>query len=460
MDKQSSILSAQELHLLASHSDQTQHNTFRVYSYQHPITIKHAELHLADSIEALLLMLRGCPLGIAVILPSDIESQPKPLLDELITLFKQRADIRVFWLGELPSMQTNLPVFVHCHDACCLHDKISQWMDFIAQLFSTWIREYRVAFVTENNVAKRQHQADFVAMGLTNIHYFNAKTAITDIAHQQLLIIDLEVPSLHLIDILKELQSAEWFPIIIIYGRLPANVCNAAYTFIENSGFPILASLTEIPDKSQWKTLFSSLFDKVYRKNWVNEEAPKTDANAHKVYDLATQSVTSYFCLHGMCKKQINSLAKTKNIRHIIHLDSIKDWFPDGGKRDLRLKIASQLGCDPYSLDICIESPENIARTSSFFSGLLMVRLENTKVYWRVENENNLLPDILKNYPISDVILCNSLSQQLLSEPSQSLLDFIEQAQIEQVNVIVTLQPSNYTREALALYGIESVLGQ
>lgn len=462
MEQQSSILSEQELLLLASNSKQNQHNNFRVYSYQLQVEIAHCRLQVADSIEQLILMLRTSPIGIAVILPSHIESalESTQLFDELITIFSQRADIRVFWLGEIPSMQSNLSIFVHCHDVCCLHDKIAQWKGLLGQLFSGWRRKYSIAFITENETAKKQHQADFNEIGLQNVSYFNAKTSLTDIGHQQLLIIDLEVPSLHLIDILKQLHNAEWFPITFIYGRLPANVCNAAYTFIENSGFPILASLADIPDKAQWETLFSALFDKVYRKSWIGEESPKADAEAYKVYDLATQSVTSYFCLHGMCKKQMTDLSKVKEMRHIVHLDSIKNWFPDGGKRDLRLKIAAEVGCDPSSLDVCIESPEKILRTSSFFSGLLMVRLEKTKVYWRVEKEKNLFVNILKTYPISDVILCDSLSRQLITEPSQVLLEFIEQARLEQVNVIATLQPSIHTRESLALYGIESVLGQ
>lgn len=464
MEKQSSILSEQELLLLASNSEQANKNKFRVYSYQQAVDIAHCELHLADSIEQLILMLRVSPLGIAVILPSYIESEllpaSKQLFEELIALLAHRADIRVFWLGEIPSMDNNLSIFVHCHDVCCLDTKIGQWRDFLVQLFSGWLSNYSIAFITENEAAKKQHQVDLSAIGLKNISYFDATTSLTDIGQQQLLIIDLEVPFLHLIDILKKLHNDEWFPIIVIYGRLPANVCNAAYTFIENSGFPILASLGDIPDKAQWETLFSSLFDKVYRKNWAGEEAPKADADAHKIYDLATQSVSSYFYLHGMCKKQLNSLSSAEEMRHIIHLDSIKDWFPDGAKRDLRLKIATEIGCAPYKLDVCIESPEKISRTSSYFSGLLMVRLEQTKVYWRVEKENNLLINILKTYPISDVILCDSLSHQLITEPSQILLDFIEQARLEQVNVIATLQPSTHTRESLALYGIESVLGQ
>jgi hypothetical protein len=161
-----------------------------------------------------------------------------------------------------------------------------------------------------------------------------------------------------------------------------------------------------------------------------------------------------------MTKQQIAALPKKNKIRHIIHEKSLNDWFPDGIKREMNFQLAKDLHCKPYDLDICIEYPESILRTSAFFSGLVMARLAKTKVYWWITNENHLLADILKTYPISDVILSDALSDQLVTEPTEALLEFIEQAQLQEVNIIASLAPSNRSRDMLALYGIESVLSQ
>jgi len=459
MEQQSSILSEQELHLLASHTTPQQQNSFRVYSYQHSIPLVGSTLHLAYSLEQLIIMLRASPRGIALILPSCIlSSEPEQRFTELLTLLSHRADIGVFWLGPLPNIPTNRATFIHCIDDVQLQQKIAHWKRYLEHLFSDWLTEYGVAFVSEDQCQKVQHQAHFSALGLNEIHYFNAQEALTASIKHPLLIIDLETPDLHLISILKQLSNAEYFPIVLIYGRLPENVCHATYTFIENSGFTMLGSLNEIPDRAQWQTLLSALFCKVYLQHWVSEE--RTKVNAYKLYELETQSVLGYFCVPGISKQQIQALSKTENIRHIIHAESLNDWFPEGVKREMRLQLANELDCDPYHLDVCIESPEKIQRTSAFFAGLVMARLAKTKVYWRIEDANSLFTDVLKAFPISDVILSEALSHQLLTEPSEILQIFIKQAQLAEVNIIASLPPSNHTREALAWYGIELVLSQ
>ncbi|WP_022940052.1 hypothetical protein [Psychromonas hadalis] len=454
--QQSSILTEQELQLLASDSTSKVSNAFTLYSYQYQVELPHCQLRLSYTLEQLILMLSASPRGVAVILPNSIESEPT--LDKLINLLNQRSDIRVFWLGQLPSMETNLTVFIHCRDETDLKNNITYWQNYRTRTFNHWLKQYRVAFIIENEQKKKQHHTDFINIGLGNIDYFTAQSALTDIKNKQLLIIDINTIELPLIDILKRLANDDQFPIVIIYGQLPANVCRATYTLIENNGFPIFASLTSVPDKAYWRKIFSSLFSKVYLKHWVNEETIKT--GAYKLFNLQTDSVISYFCLYGMTKKQIAALIKVPNMRHIINARSLQDWFPDGIKRDIREQLARDLNCELHHVDICIEYPEEIQRTSLFFSAMVMARLANRKIYWLIENENNLLSDILKNFPVSDVILSEQLSHQLLADPSDTLLTFIEQAQTEQVNIVATLQQNRSTLEALSLYGIETVLNK
>lgn len=456
INQQSSILSEQELQLLASDSNKNQQTTFKIYSYQYQIKLVDCQLHLLNAIEQLILMLSASPRGVAVLLPAKIESEPT--LDKLVNLLTHRADIRVFWLGQLPSMETNLPVFVHCADEHHLHNNINLWKNYITRTFSEWLANYAVAFITEDEEKKQIHQKSFAVTGLRQVKYFDSQSALTAINKPQLLIIDIDIIGLRLIDILKRLSNLEQFPIIIIYGQLPSNVCRAAYSLIENQGFPLLASLTAIPNEAQWNQLFSSLFSQVYLKHWVSEEQIRT--GAYPIYDLEIQSIISYFCLYGITKEQIATLEKPHNMRHIINIQSLQDWFPEGIKREIRGQLADDLKCDIYNIDICIEHPEKIQPTSILFSTLVMARLSKAKIYWFIENEFNLLTDIVKNFPISDVILSESLSNTLLTDPCEILLEFLEQAQQQQVNIIACLQPSRSSNEALALYGITTVLNK
>lgn len=456
INQQSSILSEQELQLLALHESATQHTGYQIYSYKCKINLVNCALHLSDSIEQLILMLTASPRGIAVILSSDIEAELH--FDKLVTLLTYRADIRVFWLGQLPSMETDLLAFVHCIDKSHLKTDIASWKSHVSLTFSNWLKKYPVAFITENEAEKIDHQKHLSSIGLQQVKYFSTHSALTELNEEKLIIIDLNNDELPLIEILNNLSHHQHFPIIILYGQLPENICRATYTLIENHGFPILASLTAIPDKTQWNKLFSSLFSKVYLIHWVSEVKIKT--GAYPLYNLETQSVNSYFCLYGMTKKQIFSLKKTDDMRHIIHMRSIQEWFPEGIKRELRGQLATDLNCGIYNIDLCIEHPEKVSQTSLFFSTLVMARLSKAKIYWLVETENDLFSDMLKNFPISDVILSEKLSHQLLTECSELLLEFLKQAQIQQINIIASLQQTSATNEALALYGIELVLNK
>lgn len=456
INQQSSILSEQELQLLTSYSNQPQQTMFTVYSYQYNQPLPECRINSSNSLEQLILMLTASPHGVAVLLTDGIELEPA--LAKLISLLTHRADIRVFWLGSLPSMDTNLPVFIHCIDEAHLATNVLQWKSYITRTFSEWLAHYPVAFITEDENKKISHQQHLSSIGLRHVEYFTAQAALSKLNNQKLLIIDIDILDLRLIEVLKALAHNEQSPIIIIYGQRPNNLCRATYTLIKNKGFPILASLTEIPNKAQWHKLLSSLFSKVYLKLWVSEE--QVESGSYPIYDLLTESVSSYFCSYGMRKKQIARLQKTDGIRHIINVQSLQDWLSNGIKREMRSELARELNCDQYTIDICIEYPENIQQTSILFSILVMARLSNAKIYWLVENEHNLLTGLLTNFPISDVILSESLSHMLITDPSDVLLDFIEQAQKQQVQLIATLQPSKSTNEALALYGIESVLNK
>ncbi|PKF62170.1 hypothetical protein CW745_07170 [Psychromonas sp. psych-6C06] len=457
LEQQSSILSEQELQLLASYSRKNNYSRCKVYSYKNTYRSITNELQVANNIEQLIFMLRSSPRGIALIVPDSIESEPASDIEELVTLLTHRADIRVLWLGSLPSMETNISSFVHCSDEENLKENITEWKQSLKRLFEKWLSDYSVVLVSSDN-KKSIHQTAFNNIGLDNVHYLDADTLSASLGKPKLLIIDLQTEGLHLVNELNELTNNDWFPIIITFGELPANVCYATYTLIENSGFPVLATLNNIPDKSQWEQLFLSLFSRVYLKHWVSESP--TSAGAYKLYHLEKSVIESYFCVHGMNKTQISALPKSDNIRYIIHAKSVQDWFPDGVQREIRFKLADELGCDANHLDICIEHPERILRTSIFFSGLVMARLINTKVYWWIHSERELLTDILKNFPVSDVILSESLSHQLIRGPSELLLDFLEQAQQQQINMIASLSPSNSTAEALALYGITAVISR
>ena len=456
INQQSSILSEQELQLLASHSNEKQNATFKVYSYQCHITLRDCKLQLSHSIEQLIVMLRASPRGVAVLLPDTIESNPS--LDKLVYLLTRRADIRVFWLGALPSMETNLPVFVHCKDEPNLRHNVARWQNYITRTFTEWLARYSVAFITENEHNRTKHQKDLTSIGLQHVDYFDSHTALHSITDQQLLIVDLDIFGLRLVDILKGLSTYDRYPIIIIFGELPENVCRATYTLIKNSGFPVLASLTSIPDDIQWNKLLSSLFSKVYLKHWVSEE--QTKVGAYPIVNLETQIVESYFCLHGMSKEQIAILPKPDTMRHVIQAKSLQDWFPERVTREMRVELGEGLKCGTYHIDICVEYPEKIQSTSIFFSALVMARLSGAKIYWLIENERSLLTDMLNNLPISDAILSEAFSHQLLTEPSDELLNFLKHAQAQQVNIVATLQPNRSTNEVLALYGITSVLNK
>lgn len=455
--QQSSILNEQELQFLASPvtSFKKYNNDFAVYSYQTKLLLPDNSVYLCGDFEQLLLLISASQRGSALILPDFAESFPH--LNKLIKFLKQRSDIQIFWLGKMPSMDVDLPAFEHCANEVALLQNIHFWQNRMKTIFKQWLAQYQVAFIEEDPVLKLEHLASFKQIGLSQVEYFNGQTT-ANIANAQLLIIDISVHELHLIDILNKLASRELFPIIILFAPLPENLCRATYKLAENYGFSILASLSFIPDQSQWRQLLLSLFCKVYLKHWINEEPVKS--GAYGLYNLQDQKLESYFCLHSMSKQQILALPKQYPVRKIISANSSKEWFPDGIKYELRPQLAKKINCELSEIDIYIEHPLNIPTNSFFFSALVMARLSQIHIYWLVDNEATLSLDILKNFPISDLILSQELTHQLLDSPSERLLDFITQAKKEEIRLCISLTQNQVSNDLISLYGIEAILNE
>lgn len=455
--QQSSILNEQELQLLALPASpfNSRNKDFAIYSYQTTLSLDEGCVYLCNDFAQLLLLISASQLGSALVLPDFIESSPH--LNKLLKLLHQRNDIQIFWLGKMPSMEINIPAFDHSVNEVLLLQRIHFWQQRMTLLFNQWLDQYPVAFIEEDPILKLQHLASFKQIGLSQVDYFNGKMA-TNIANVQLLIIDISVQELHLIDILNDLASRKISPIIILFAPLPENVCRATYKLAENYGFSILASLSFIPDQTQWRQLLLSLFCKVYLKLWVNEIAVKSGACG--LYNLQTKQLEAYFCRHGIDKQQIAALPKPNPVRKIITASSLNEWFPEGIKPELRTELGKNINCAPTEIDICIERPANIATNSFFFSALVMARLNQMHIYWLVNNEAELSVDILQNFPISDLIFSQKLTHSLLDNPCERLLDFIDQAKKEEIRLCVSLTQEPDSHDLLSIYGIEMILNE
>lgn len=453
--QQSSILTAQELQLLTSPSGKLQQGHSAIYSYRLPLELDNCCVYLSDTLEQLILMVSASPRGSALVLPDAIDD---PLLVKLIELLKLREDIQIFWVGKMPGMELDFPAFEQCIDQAGLLESLNSWQQRMAYIFKQWLETYRVAFISAIEGQKCSAQPQLEKMGVQQIEYFDGVSEFFDFTHKQLLIIDLTVHRLRFVDILNTLAGREQFPILILFGKLPENLCRATYTLAKNSGFPILACLPTVPDEKQWQQLFLSLFSKVYLKHWIKKVAVKKWA--YGVYNLQSQLLESYFCVHEMSKKQIAALPHRDKVRKIITASSLLDWFPDGLRREIRSELANDLQCAFNQIDICIEYPEQIKTTDLLFAALVMARLAHFRIYWLVHNAQQLSTDLLKNFPISDLILGEALSYQLLATPSEELLYFLEEAKKQGIRLGATLQQNQATNYALSLYGIEFVLNQ
>ena len=452
--QQSSILTEQELQLLASQFAKPQNFNFAVYSYHIPLEFDNYLVYQADTIEELLLMLSASSRGSALVLPDSIESHP--LLEKLLELLKFRADIQIFWVGQMPSMELDIPPFEYCFYLAHLLHNLNHWRQHVEYIFNQWLQEYRVAFITENRLATNKQQSIFASIGLQQVEYFDASSSPSAIDNKQLLIIDLTVDGLHFVDLLNHLARREVFPILIFFGELPANLCRSAYNLAQNKGFSILACLSSAPDKKKWQRLLHSLYSKIYLQHWITPSPVKK--MAFDIYNIESQNRDGYFCLYGISKNQIAQLSERKKVRKIISVQSLFDWFPRGIRREMRGELARELNCEFKRIGIYIKEPAKIRTTSLLYANLLMAGLARLRVYWVIDDETQLSSDILKNFPISDIILSQTISHQLLGEPSEELLHFIKQARKQKICLGVTLQQNQAANDAMALYGIEFII--
>lgn len=454
--QQSSILNEQELALLVSQSSNEHSNKFSIFSYKTPLKNSTYDISVVHTLDQLILLLSASARGSVVILPDDCESDP--LIDKLIKLLKVRQDIQILWLGKMPSMDFELPIFIHCLSTSNLFYELNNYANRIEYVFEQWLNHCRVAFVTDFDHGNKASLQDFQKIGLKNITYFDGQSPHNYITNKQLLIIDMGVDELRFVEMLKKMANFNRLPILIMFGNLSENLSRATYQVASNLGFSILASLATVPNYLQWRQLLMSLFADVYLQHWINKEPIKT--GAYGVYNLTDQKLESYFCLYGMKREEISKLHGQRQVRKILSIDSIEDWFPDGIKRESRDVLASDLNCDISEVDLYIDNPDLIELSSTIFSVLVMARLSNLKIYWFVDKETHLSIDVLKNFPISDLILSEKISYHLLSDPSDELLEFIEQAKLQNIRLGATLQQNKATTAAMSLYGVDFVLNQ
>ncbi|MCW8995459.1 MAG: hypothetical protein OQK77_06565 [Psychromonas sp.] len=449
--QQSSILTEQELQLLASLSTKPQHIDFSVYSFYLPVKLENFSIYLCDFIEELLIMLSASPCGSVLILPGTIESPSQ--LKKLRKLLNIRKDIQTFWVGKEPDVAVKLPNLEYCPNQISLQNKINHWQQHISHLFKEWLQNYGVAFITEKPLTNNEQQAKFKKIGLQQIEYFYASVSAAAIENKQLLIIDLNVDGLRFVELLIQLANRDAFPTLILFGELPDNLCRAAYNLAENKGFSILASLPYTPDEKKWLQLLHLLFANTYLTH-PPSRSPIKKLTYH-IYNIDKQKIDSYLCLYGINKKQA---ARLRHRKKIINLQSLLDWFPDAMNSDSRYKLAAALNCEFKQLGVWIEKPDKILTTSLLYATLLTVGLSRLPVYWLIENETQLSEDVLKNFPISDIILSENISHQLLGEPSEELLLFLTLAKQKNIRIGATLQQNQGVNDAMSLYGIEFIL--
>jgi len=120
--QQSSILTDQELQLLASPSGKLQQSHSAIYTYRFSLELDNCCVYLSDTLEQLILMVSASPRGSALVLPDAIDD---PLLVKLIELLKLREDIQIFWVGKMPGMELDFPAFEQCIDQAGLLESLN-----------------------------------------------------------------------------------------------------------------------------------------------------------------------------------------------------------------------------------------------------------------------------------------------------------------------------------------------
>jgi hypothetical protein len=328
---------------------------------------------------------------------------------------------------------------------------LNNWQQHVEYIFNDWLQQYRVACITEN---KTNNDKMLSNIGLQKINYFDESITAAEINNEQLLIIDLTVNHLCLVNLLDNLAASKKLPILILFGELPENLCQTAYNLSKNKGFSILTCLSFTPDEKQWQRLLHTLYAKIYLDNWI---PPSITKMSYAIYNIEQQQLDSYFCLYGITKKQIATLNKQQKIAKVISAKSLLDWLPVGIQSAAYNKLASELNCEFKQIGIYIEEPEKIKTTSKLYATLLMAGLSRLRIYWLIDNETQLSNDIIKNFPISDIIFSEIISNQLLGDPSNELLNFISQAKQQKINFAATLRQNQTVNDAMSLYGIEFI---
>ena len=359
--------------------------------------------HFVSDVETLTLLLSTCPLGSGVILTELIEQSPH--CSSLLQLLKQRDDILIFWVGKLPSMAIDIPHFDYCEENEKLVENVQHWKISNNSLFKQWQNNYRIGLICENQ--NHLHVEQF--NDLKKLIVYNAHQSLYEISNLQLLIIDVDTPKLHLMEVLNNLISLNQRPFLLLYGDIQANLSHALYDLTNSLGFPVLASLTKTPTDQQFRHILLTLFSKIYLKHLVQKKIENlsaqplflTDNTNHPNNKIQKESI---FCPYGMNKQQILALNNKPNVRKIINIKSIVDWFPDGYNRDQSSLLIEQLGCANSGVDLYLKHPQSITKPSSVFSLIVMARLNQSRVYWLVEEEQDFSIDMLIFLPISDII--------------------------------------------------------
>jgi hypothetical protein len=462
--QQSALLSEQELQLLLN-DEQTQNETvFPLYSISGTPSFVDIDYQVVTDVETLTLLLSTCPLGSGVILTEIIEQSPH--CHALLQLLKERADIEIFWLGDLPSMAIDLPHFDYCEYNERLIESIQYWKSSTHHLFEHWLNHYRVGLICKMPHCLQVEQLN----GLNNLTFYDAQQSLHGISNLQLLIINLNTPDLQLMDVLNNLISLNQRPFLLLYGDIQANLSHALYDLANSLGFPVLASLQTVPTTQQSRHILVTLFSKIYLKHLVQKQIENLSAqplflvnninDSNNIHPINEKEVESIFYPYGLNKKQILNLNSASHIRKIINVQSIFDWFPDGFNREQANTLIDELGCGDSYIDFYLKHPQSIVKPSSMFSLIVMARLNQSRVYWLVEEAQNFSIDMLMFLPISGIILSKALATELLDQPSQYLLDFIEEARQQNIKLGTAMEYNSVSVNALSLYGIEFILDQ
>ncbi|WP_160061854.1 hypothetical protein [Psychromonas sp. L1A2] len=456
--QQSALLSEQELQLLLNDKQTQESSVFPLYSMIENAVFVDITYHTIPDVETLTLLLSTCPLGSGVILTELIEQSPH--CHSLLQLLKERADIHIFWLGELPSMAIDLPHFDYCQEDEKLIESVEYWKIFSNRLFEDWLNSYRVGLICETPYCLQAEQLN----GLNNITFYSTQQSLNEMGNLQLLMINLNTPQLRLMEVLNNLISLNQRPFLLLYGDIQANLSHALYDLTNSLGFPVLASLRKTPTTQQLRHILITLFSKIYLKHLVQKQIENLSEQPLFVLDningINEKDIKSIFCPYGLNKNQMLNLKSAAHVRKIINVQSIFDWFPDGFNRDHALILINELGCSDSQIDLYLKYPQSIVKPSSMFSLIVMARLNQSRVYWLVEEAQNFSIDMLMFLPISDIILSKALATELLDTPSQYLLDFIEEARQQNIRLGIAMEYNSVSVNALSLYGIEFIIDQ